>query len=152
MNCSKCGAPLRDGAQFCSRCGAPVSAFGADGRTASAPRSPFEPAQRTADRVFPSQQRKTQPSRGAPQGNAAPDAGTAQQQSARQTFDASSYGAPPFGASQRGSMYGEVPSGALIDWEHFQPRRSPKSANRLILAASVLIFALVVMIWTLLIQ
>ena len=38
---------------------------------------------------------------------------------------------------------------AAIDWERFQPRKSPASAGWLILAVSVLALAAVVMVWTL---
>jgi len=139
--CKFCGAQIQDGVAFCTACGSPLkTAVPTSAQAAqqpqqfrqqtAAPQSPFAPAQRTADRVFPSQQRK---------GAAQPDAqippawaGNAQ---------------PPYGAAPCGAQ-----SGSGVDWEHFQPRKSPKSATRLILAASVLICAVIVMVWTLLIR
>ena len=70
MYCRKCGAPLKDGAVFCARCGEPVPAAQPTQPPApppqARPRSPFEPAQRTADRVFPSQQRAAARGAGTP--------------------------------------------------------------------------------------
>ena len=59
---------------------------------------------------------------------------------------------PPMEPAQHESLNGEAPNEAGIDWERFQSRTSPKSANRLILAASVLVFAVVLLVWTLLIR
>ena len=144
MYCKTCGAQIKDGSQFCAKCGAQIQTTGGAGVSFAPPQpaaqsnpapSPFAPAQRTADRVFPSQQRKAQQAYGMPQpGVQAPPtwAGDTQPQ----------YGATPYGTQ----------NGAGIDWEHFQSRTSPKSANRLILAASVLIFAVILMVWTLLIR
>ena len=142
MNCPKCGAPIRDGARFCPQCGEPVPAPGAE--TPSAPQSPYAPAQRTADRVFPSQQRRAQQAVGAQQPNAAPPYGTAQQP------------VQPWPPQQPAQPYGGVRQGPAqpgeIDWEHFQPRTSPKSANAVIWGAAAVVFAVLVMVWTLLIH
>ena len=144
MYCKTCGAQIKDGSQFCARCGAQIQTAGGADVSSAPPQptaqsnpapSPFAPAQRTADRVFPSQQRKAQQAYGAPQpGAQVPPAWSGDMQ-------------PPYGAAPYGAQ-----SGAGIDWEHFQPRTSPKSANRIILAASVLILAVVLMVWTLLIR
>ena len=140
--CKFCGAQIPEGAAFCTSCGSPLKAAASASAQAPqqsqayqpqpAPQSPFAPAQRTADRVFPSQQRAAAQQFSAAPPNAAP------------------HPSQRFGAEQPAFGAGRQDNG--IDWEHFQPRSSPKSANRLIFAASVLIFAVIVMIWTLLIQ
>lgn len=141
MYCKACGALIKDGSQFCAVCGAQIQTTGAAQVSYAPPQpaaqsnpapSPFAPAQRTADRVFPSQQRAAAQQFGATQPNPAP------------------YPAQWSGAEQPGC--GTMQRDPGIDWEHFQPRTSPKSANRLILAASVLIFAVIVMVWTMLIR
>ena len=135
MNCKQCGAPLKDGSMFCAQCGEKVSAeqpgayvpLRQPAAAPPRPQSPFEPAQRTADRVFPSQQRAA----------ASPYAGSTQ----------------PFAPSYPPQQpYAAARNSDVIDWEHLQPRSSPKSANRLIWGAAVLIIAVVVMVWTLLIR
>ena len=128
--CRFCGAQILDGTAFCTFCGKPTGAAApapVQGVQQPAP-PPFVPAQDTADRVFPSQQN------GAVQQFDAASANPAQQ---------------PYGTAQ---MYAPAQPGAGIDWEHFQPRSSPKSANCLIWAVSILIFAAIVMVWTLLIH
>ena len=128
--CKFCGAQIRDGTAFCTSCGKPVGAAAhAPAQTVQQPAPPpFAQAQRTADRVFPSQQR-----------------------SAAQQFNAASSSPvqAPYGTAQ---AYAPAQPGAGIDWEHFQPRSAPKSAGRLIWAATVVIFAVIVMVWTLLIR
>ena len=151
MNCPKCGAPIRDGARFCPRCGEPIPAPGAE--TPSAPQSPYAPAQRTADRVFPSQQRMAQQAMGAQAPNAAPSFHPAQQPGAPLSAQQPGTYYPP---AQPAQPYGGVRQGPAqpggIDWEHFQPRTSPKSANAVIWGAAAVVFAVLVMVWTLLIH
>ena len=130
MYCRKCGAPLKDGAVFCARCGEPVPAAQPTQPPApppqARPRSPFEPAQRTADRVFPTQQNL----------GAQPPYGAATQPGA-------AYPSQPYGNARHSPAQPD----AGIDWERLQPRAKPRAATALIWAASILGLAAVLLLW-----
>ena len=137
MNCPKCGAPIRDGARFCPKCGAPVPAPGAGipsqpaAAAPPAPQTPFAPAQRTADRVFPSQQRQAQQTLDAQAPNAAPPQPGA------------AYPSQPYGNARHSPAQPD----AGIDWERLQPRVKPGAATALIWAAAILGMAAVLLLW-----